>query len=323
MRWCRPTRPSASRVEDARDYANSNCWETMIEGRSDQELIRGENFLLFLELALNRGRSHVHGPIGPDTGDPRAWRGYGDLMEAWKVQADTHIGRGIEHIGSGIADGTLEHSSHGRFRYNPLLSTLTRDCLERERDIIRGGARYRIWHVMGEAVANAVDAVSAIRTLVYDERAVSMDELLRALEADWEGFENLRRRFASRAPRFANDSDYADDIGREMMRWYVERTRAHASRFPNVIFPCSIGTFSWYAMIGKEARREPRRTARLRGDRGQLLARGRRGHVGPDRGDQLVPQDERRRAGRRGADRPALLVAAACAASRARRAWPA
>jgi formate C-acetyltransferase len=244
-------------VEDARDYANSNCWETMIEGRSDQELIRGENFLLFLELALNRGRSRVHGLIGPDTGDPLAWRGIDDLMEAWKLQADTHIARGIDHIGSGIANGTLEHSSHGRFRYNPLLSALTLDCLERERDIIRGGARYRIWHVMAEAVANAVDAVSAIHKLVFEERAVGMDELLRALEADWDGFENLRRRFASRAPRFANDSDYADDAGRQMMRWYIERTRAHALRYPGVIFPCSVGTFSWYAMIGKELGASP------------------------------------------------------------------
>ena len=42
-------------LADARDYANSNCWETMIEGKSDQELIRGMNFLLFLELALHGG----------------------------------------------------------------------------------------------------------------------------------------------------------------------------------------------------------------------------------------------------------------------------
>ena len=239
-------------IEDARDYANSNCWETMIEGRSDQELIRGMNFLLFLELALHRGCSRVHGQMGPDTGDPREWKGFEQLMEAWKLQADTHLRRGIDHIGSGIENGTLEHSSHGRFRYNPLLSALTLDCLAREKDIIRGGARYRIWHVMGEALANAVDAASAIRRLVYEERSLTMGELLEALDADWDGFENLRRRFGSRAPRFANDDDSADEIGRQMMRWYIDRTRFHASGHPGVIFPCSIGTFSWYAMIGKE-----------------------------------------------------------------------
>ena len=239
-------------LEDARDYANSNCWETMIEGRSDQELIRGINFLLFLELALARGRSVVHGRMGPDTGDPRQWESFADLMRAWRRQLDYQLDLAVDHIGSGIENGTLEHSSHGRFSYNPFLSALTLDCLAREQDIIRGGARYRIWHVMGEAVANAIDAAAVIRRLVFEERSVRMDELLEALEADWEGHENLRRRVLARAPKFANDDDYADDIGREMMAWFVERSRFHAARYPTVIFPCSVGTFSWYAMIGKE-----------------------------------------------------------------------
>ena len=61
-------------AEDARDYSNSNCWETMIQGKADQEMIRGINFLLLLELALNRGFSPVYGEqMGPDTGDPRTF----------------------------------------------------------------------------------------------------------------------------------------------------------------------------------------------------------------------------------------------------------
>ena len=59
-------------LADARDYANSNCWETMIEGKSDQELIRGMNFLLFLELALYRGHAKAHGQMG--TGYRRSTR---------------------------------------------------------------------------------------------------------------------------------------------------------------------------------------------------------------------------------------------------------
>ena len=102
-------------LEDARDYANSNCWETMIEGKSDQELIRGMNFLLFLELALNRGVSKVHGKIGRDTGDLRRFTTFRDLMDAWKTQIDYQLKAGIDHIGEGISNGTLEHSSHGKY----------------------------------------------------------------------------------------------------------------------------------------------------------------------------------------------------------------
>lgn len=243
--------------EDARDYANSNCWETMLQGRSDQELIRGMNFLLCVELAMNRGQSSVHGSMGPDTGDPRQYPGFDDLMAAWKAQIDHQLCAGIDYIGKGVGDGTLEHSNHGKYNYNPLLSALTLDCIEKEQDVIRGGARYTVWHVMGEAVANAIDAMSAVKKFVFDERSVTMDELLTALEAGWKGHENLRRQFATGAPGFANDDDYADEIGREMMTYFVERTRHHANRYPKVIFPPSVGTFSWYVMIGHEVGATP------------------------------------------------------------------
>jgi hypothetical protein len=46
--------------EDACNYANSNCWETLIQGMSNQEMIRGINFLYLLELAINGGKSFIH-----------------------------------------------------------------------------------------------------------------------------------------------------------------------------------------------------------------------------------------------------------------------
>ncbi|MDP6452273.1 MAG: pyruvate formate lyase family protein [SAR202 cluster bacterium] len=239
-------------LEDARDYANSNCWETMIQGKSDQELIRGMNFLLFLELALNQGVSRVHGPMGPDTDDPRTFDTFDKLMDAWKTQMDWQVRLGIDYIGEGVENGTLEHSSHGKYRFNPFLSALTRDCIENEQDVIRGGARYTIWHVMGEAVSNTTDAMTAIKRLVYDEKSLSMDDILAALESDWQDHENIRQRLIARAPKFANDDDYADSIGQEMMNHFVERSRVHAARHPSVIYPPSVGTFSWYTMIGKE-----------------------------------------------------------------------
>jgi len=245
-------------IEDARDYSNSNCWETMIQGKSDQELIRGINFLLYLELALNRGFSKVYGArLGIDTGDPRTFKTFKELMDSWKDQMDHQLKLAIDHIGHRIENGSLEHSGHGKYCYNPLLSAITLDCLKRERDVTRGGARYTIWHVMGEAVANAIDSMSAIKKMVFEDNIVTMDELLTALENDWEGYENLRQYSVSRTSKFGNDDDYADDIGREMMDYFVERTRFHSARYPTVIFPCSVGTFSWYIMIGKEVGATP------------------------------------------------------------------
>ena len=245
-------------MEDARDYANSNCWETMIEGKSDQELIRGLNFPLFLELALNRGKSHVHGQLGLDTGDSRTFTSFEQVMEAWKLQTDNQIKQGIDYIGNSVTDGTINHSGHSKYSYNPLLSALTVDCIGKERDLTHRGARYTIWHVMAEGVANAIDSMAAIKKMVFEDKALTMDQLLTALEANWDGFENLRRQLIARVPKFANDDSYADNIGREMIAYFVERVRLYAAPwYPTVIFPCSVGTFSWVITIGREVAATP------------------------------------------------------------------
>ncbi|MEE9510158.1 MAG: pyruvate formate lyase family protein [Candidatus Bathyarchaeia archaeon] len=245
-------------LEDARDYANSNCWETMIQGKSDQELIRGINFLLYLELALNRGVSRVFDEKwGPDTGDPRQFADFQDLMDAWMAQTDYQLEKAIDFIGEGYENDNLVHSGHGKYCYNSLLSAVTYDCISKEKDVLHGGARYIIWHLMGEAFSNAVDAMAAIKKFVFEEKIVTMNELLMALEADWNGYENLRRRLVSYAPKFGNGNDYADAIGLEMMDYFVERSRFHAASHPIVTYPCSVGTFSWYQRIGMEVGATP------------------------------------------------------------------
>src|SRR5262245_58765588 len=55
-----------------------------------------------------------------------------------------------------------------------------------------------------------------------------------------------------RATKFANDDDRADAIGRELMAYFVELSRHHAARYPRIVFPCAVGTFSWYSSIGLE-----------------------------------------------------------------------
>ncbi|MBN2188656.1 MAG: hypothetical protein JW699_04320, partial [Chitinispirillaceae bacterium] len=252
-------------IEDARDYANSNCWETMIQGKSDQELVRGINFLLYLELALNRGYSIVHREkMGPDTGDPKAFSSFEDLMEAWRRQLDHQIEAAVEFIGKGVREDTLEHSNHGRYCYNPLLSALVLDCIENEKDVIHSGARYVIWHLMAEAVADTANALAVIKRLVFDLKETDIDTLLAALKADWKGYENLRRKLVARVPKFANDEEFTDAIARDLMDAYIDSSRRHAKRYPEVIFPCSVGTYSWYAMIGKEVSATP--DGRFKGD---------------------------------------------------------
>lgn len=238
--------------DDACEYANSNCWETLIQGRSNQEMIRGINFLLYLELALNRGCSLLNGQmVGIDTGDPIELRNFTDLMEAWKKQIDYSLETNIEHDASQI----LGSGGHGLYSSVPLLSALMKDCIENATDLTHGGARYTIWHIMGEAASNAADAMAAIKKLVFEEKKITMIQLLTMLKSNWEGSEGKRIRefIINHVPKFGNDIDYVDDLCKEMCDYFLSRAECHTKKYKNkIIFPCSIGTFSWIISIGKK-----------------------------------------------------------------------
>ena len=237
--------------EDACDYANSNCWETLIQGKSNQEMIRGINFLLYLELVLNRGRSLLTGEVlGLDTGDPLAFESFDDLMAAWKKQIEYSLKTRI----TSAANQILGPGGHGPYSTMPLLSALMSDCIENAEDLTHCGARYTIWHVLGEAASNAADAMAAIRKLVFEEQKMSMEQLLTALRSNWEGQEDrtLRQMIVNDAPKFGNDIDFVDDLCKEMCDYFLVRTQVHTAPYKDkIIFPCSIATFSWIISIGK------------------------------------------------------------------------
>ncbi|MDR1542701.1 MAG: hypothetical protein LBU32_32955 [Clostridiales bacterium] len=258
--------------EDACGYANSNCWETLIQGKSNQEMIRGVNFLYLLELALNRGESFIYADAcrnqpAPDPKNPTSlsswaspsnpvvngidtgsdFKEFADLMKAWKLQLDHMLITSMDYIDKIVMrDGT-----HGRYSSNPLLSALELDCIEKMTDVFHRGSRYDLWHVMAEAVSNAADAAAAIRKFVFEEKLVSLEDLTGILKNNWKGKENLRQQFLKKAPKFGNGDSACDSIAKEMTDYFVERVRHHAQHRSKIIFSPCIGTFSWVINIGK------------------------------------------------------------------------
>ena len=261
--------------EDGSCYANSNCWETLIQGRSNQEMIRGLNFLYFLELALGRGEPFIYGEIaknegrpdrnepitfgsasgispqiicGVDTGDISKFETFEDLMQAWKIQMDSIMQNAMAYVDRELHIG----GSHGPLSSNSALSTLTRDCVENLTDIAHRGARYDMWHLMGEAAANAADAMAAIKRYVYEEKKLSLTELTEILKNNWQGADDIYQLFAKKSPKFGNNDDYVDSIAAEMVDYFVQRGLHHGEKYPDIVFSPCLGTYSWIISIGKK-----------------------------------------------------------------------
>jgi len=229
---------------DALDYTNDGCWEVIIPGRTDFRFQR-LSLMLCLERALNRGRCRLDGSQdGPDTGDPQSFTGFADVWAAFQTQVDAMVSRTVQHV----VDTVDERSTIAPV---PLLSALIDGAIASRRDLTAGGARYRTFGMLAEGAAHAIDSLVALRTVVFEQERATMDQLCAALEANYDGWEWLQSRLRA-APKYGNDDDAADVLGRQVMDAFTAAVEAHASAHrATITFPCGVATFSWYIGIGE------------------------------------------------------------------------
>jgi len=230
--------------EDALDYTNDGCWEVIIPGRTDFVFQR-LSVMLCLQWALNRGRSRLDGTEqGPDTGDPTGFGRFEDVWRAFEAQLDAMVGRVVERV---VRTG----DDRSTIAPVPLLSALIDGTLSKRRDMTAGGARFRTFGMLIEGAAHAIDSLTAIRQVVFEERRFTVAELCAALTDDFEGHTEIRAAMLH-APKYGNDDLEADEIGRRLIDVFTSSVAAHGARYDaGILFPCGIATFSWYIGIGQ------------------------------------------------------------------------
>jgi pyruvate formate-lyase/glycerol dehydratase family glycyl radical enzyme len=232
-------------IEEARDYANDGCWETLIPGKTEFRyyLI---NSALCVDLALNRGYCRKCGKkLGIDTPDPITFTSFEDLLEAYKLQLDHQIRKYMSIV-------VNYYGSLYEIAPLPFLSATVDDCMEKGLDITQGGAKYIIHALLLLGFSHAVDSLAAVKKLVYEEGSVSMGELLDALSNNFEGNEALRQMLITRGPKYGNDDDYSDHLAKELLSSYVEivRTNARAYQSCRIKFFTGVATFEFFIMGG-------------------------------------------------------------------------
>lgn len=206
------------------DYAPVGCLENTLAGCDRSGTVDVNlNLAKAVELALNDGRDVATGKqIGPRTGDPKAFSSFEQFLAAFKTQL-RHL---LEWI---IRVNDMADVGRARWEPVPYLSALVDGCLQSGKDSNAGGARFNFLTVEGVALATAADSLAAVKKLVYEDRAVDMQQLLDALQANFEGHEALRQTLLNKAPKYGNDDGYADEIARDVSRFWTEEAFKHTS----------------------------------------------------------------------------------------------
>ena len=207
-------------LEDARDYCLVGCVEP--SGNGDTFGATGGTKVYFptaLDLVFHRGRTTFFGnQDGADTGDPRAFRDFEALLDAFFTQLEAMVQTATE--ATRLRDAIWAERFH-----NPLLSSTIDGCIERGRDMTQGGARYNFGAVGGGGLGTVVDSLATVRQLVFEERSVTMDELLRALSLNFRGHEALRQKLLA-GPRFGVDDAKVDALARRIVDRFCDLVRA-------------------------------------------------------------------------------------------------
>ena len=194
-------------VEHARDYAMNGCAQVDIQGLSHMGLEDGElNLAKCLELALHAGRSPVTGSqIGAATLPASAIRD----MASLKAQLARQIAHCTELLTrhANLFQRTIAQTAPHLYR-----SLFMDPCVERGRDIKRGGPLYNHGQFLAQGIANTGDALAAIDRLVFRDGSMTLDELVSVLDADWAGRESLQREVLRTLPKFGNDVAEVDGL---------------------------------------------------------------------------------------------------------------
>lgn len=221
--------------EDARDWAICGCINIVYPKSFSWDRSGSWGFInhaKLLEMALNDGIDPRTGHrLGPATGDPRTFKTFDDLITAYKTQIDHYY-----DFMYGLARASEKAIQEDRLYY-PFVSSLLEDCIKNGKDCSRRGGRYQqleAFSVIDRAIPDAADSLTAIKKVVY-EGGVPMSELLDALKADFEGYDELRQKLLA-APKFGNDDDEADAMTAEI--WDYTKYKALSYRDSQNRRPC-------------------------------------------------------------------------------------
>lgn len=191
-------------LEESRDYVPVGCLETM--PRNTWGRANGGYFSLVkvLELALSNGVCRITGKqVGPKTGDARKFTSFEDVMKAFEAQ----MKYSVSHM---VTANNMIDMVHEDMAPVPYVSMLVDDCIAEGKDVTSGGAHYNWTGPLGIGIANAADSFAAIKKAVFDEKRVSMSEMIDALETNFEGREDLRLYLQNKVPKYGNDIPEVD-----------------------------------------------------------------------------------------------------------------
>ncbi|ETR72880.1 MAG: Formate C-acetyltransferase [Candidatus Magnetoglobus multicellularis str. Araruama] len=183
------------------DYSATGCVEPTISGRH-----MGHtgcilmNLVAGLEMALNNGYHPLMDfQVGPKTGSIEK-----DDFHSFDDFFDAYIKQQAFLIEKSVALNNLLGIAHQKIRPTPFLSTMMDGAIVSATDVTKGGARYNSSGTSNIGLADVVDSLLTIKTLVFDQKQIDFKMLKQAIDTNFDGFEKLQAIIRNRVSFFGS-----------------------------------------------------------------------------------------------------------------------
>ncbi len=224
-------------LEDARDYSLVGCVEPHGTGNDFSYTAgNGVKFTIVFGMALNEGRMLFSGnrTVGAKTPDPCTFETFEDVKQAFVDQLTFAVDKAVK-----MAE--LKDKAFAEGFPSPLLSSTIEGCLESGMDVTRNGARYNNNPIGSQGLATVANSLAAIRWAVFEEKLLTMGELVKHLRNNFKGAEALREKLRNKAPKYGNGDERVDDLAKWAANVFCEIVRKHPARGGVGIYrPCLV-----------------------------------------------------------------------------------
>lgn len=233
---------------EALDYAVSGCTEARMPNR-DTYTSGGAyiNFAAAVEMVLRNGRMKKYGSelLGLETGDPRNFKSFEEFYEAYKKQHYNMLR--VAFIQQYIIN-KLRAEHFAQPMGSAMHDLCMKYCIDLHQEQIPEGINLGYFEFMG--LGTVVDSLCAVKQLVFEEKKLTMDQLIKACDANFEGYEDIKA-LVKTCHCYGNNDPYADSIGRDLDRITVEYAGKYGMKDLGIHNDCRYVPFTSHVPFGK------------------------------------------------------------------------
>jgi len=234
-------------LEDARDYSLVGCVEPHGTG-NDFSYTAGNaiQISILLNMALNEGRTIFSGnkTVGAKTPPAKTFKSFEDVKKAYVEQLKFAIDLTVKKA-------ELKDKAFADYLPSPLLSSTIEGCLESGMDATRNGAKYNNNPMGSQGLGGVADSLAAIRWAVFEEKLVTMEELITHMNNNFKGAEELREKLRHKAPKYGNGDERTDNLAKWVASTLCDITRKYKARGGDGIYHNCLVSSGTQVMEGK------------------------------------------------------------------------